>query len=134
MTRKIQRVIWIGLSVTAAIFTASSLAAQTAGEQWEYQGTMEMMGMKMPIPPSKQCQRPDAAKTPPVQNNCKLSDVQVRGNTTSYKIQCGPPQPMEGSGQTVSTGDRLDATYKMKMAEGEMTYVMTGKKTGSCTP
>lgn len=134
MTRKHHRAIWTGCSLTVAVFAASPLAAQTVGEQWEYQGTMEMMGMKMPIPPSKVCQKPDAARTPPVQNNCTISDVQTNGNVTTYKVLCGPPQPMEGSGTTTGTGDRRDVTQKMKMAEGEITYVMTGKKTGSCTP
>ena len=120
--------------ITATVMTAGPLAAQSTGEQWEYTGTMEMMGMKMPMPPTKLCQKPDAAQTPPVQNNCKVSDVQVQGNTTSFKILCGPPEPMEGSGKTTRTADRLDTSYRLKSADGEMVYNMSGKKTGSCQP
>ncbi len=134
MTRIAHGVSWTALALTAAVLTAGPLAAQTTGEQWEYTGTMEMMGMKMPMPPTKMCQKPDAAQTPPMQSNCKVSDVQVQGNTTSFKILCGPPEPMEGSGKTTRTADRLETTYRMKSADGEMVYNMSGKKTGACQP
>lgn len=134
MTRITHSLSWAALALTALVLTAGPLAAQTTGEQWEYTGTMEMMGMKMPIPPAKLCQKPDEAKMPPVQSNCKVSDVQVRGNTTSFKMLCGPPEPMEGSGTTTRTADRIETTYRMKSADGEMVYNMSGKKTGACQP
>jgi hypothetical protein len=134
MTRTALSVGCIALAVAAQVSNASPLAAQAAGEQWEYTGTMEMMGMKMPMPPTKMCQKPDEAKTPPVQSNCTVSDVKVQGNTTSFKMMCGPPERMEGSGTTTRTADRLETTYRMKSADGEMTYNMSGKKTGACTP
>ena len=134
MTRKTHSARLIVLGMTAALMTAGPLAAQSAGEMWEYTGTMEMMGMKMPLPPTKMCQKPDAAKTPPVQNNCKVSDVQVKGNTTSYKILCGPPEPMEGTGSSTTTADKIDFTYRLKSPDGEMVTNMSGKKTGTCAP
>ena len=121
------------LVLSMGMITAA-LAAQPAGEEWEYQGNMEMMGMKMPLPPVKRCEKPDADMTPPVENNCTVSDVQTQGNTTSFKIKCGPPEPMEGSGTTTRTNDNLDASYTLKTAEAEMVYTMTGKKLGACTP
>ena len=121
------------LVLSMGMITAA-LAAQHAGEEWEYQGNMEMMGMKMPLPPVKRCEKPDAGKTPPVENNCTVSDVQTQGNTTSFKIKCGPPEPMEGSGTTTRTNDTLDASYTLKTADAEMVYTMTGKKLGPCTP
>ena len=135
MSRRTHSIFSTGLAVmTVALLTAGPLAAQGTGEQWEYTGTMEMMGMKMPMPPTKLCQKPNAAQTPPVQSNCTVSDVQVQGNTTSFKILCGPPEPMEGSGKATRTADRLDTTYRMKNADGEMLYTMSGKRTGSCQP
>lgn len=121
------------LALTASLATAP-LTAAPAGEEWEYQGSMGMMGMKMPLPPVKRCEKPDADKTPPVDSNCKVSDVQTQGNTTRFKIKCGPPEPMEGSGTTTRTNDTLDASYTLKTAEAEMVYTMTGKKLGPCTP
>jgi hypothetical protein len=40
---------------------------------------------------------------------------------------------MEGSGTAVRTEDTLEMNYSMKSAEGEMKFVMAGKKSGSCT-
>lgn len=120
--------------ILAATFATAPFAAQPAGEEWEYQGNMDMMGMKMPLPPTRRCEKPDADKAPPVESNCKVSDVQTQGNTTRFKIQCGPPEPMEGSGTTTRTNDTLDASYTLKTADAEMVYTMTGKKLGPCTP
>ncbi|MBI5462974.1 MAG: DUF3617 family protein [Gammaproteobacteria bacterium] len=113
---------------------STPLAAQPAGEEWEYTGSMDMMGMKMALPPVKRCEKPGQDKTPPVDGNCKVSDVQTQGNTTSFNIKCGPPEPMEGSGTTTRTNNQLDASYTLKTADAEMTYTMTGKKLGPCTP
>ena len=120
--------------ILAATFATVPLAAQPAGEEWEYQGNIDMMGMKMPLPPTKRCEKPDADKTPPVESNCKVSDVQTQGNTTRFKIKCGPPEPMEGSGMTTRTNDTLDANYTLKTADAEMVYSLSGKKLGACTP
>jgi hypothetical protein len=127
-----------GIACTALILTATfataPLAAQPTGEEWEYQGNMDMMGMKMPLPPTKRCEKPEADKTPPVESNCTVSDIKTSGNTTRYKIKCGPPEPMEGNGTTTRTDDRVDMSYKLKTAGGEMVYTMSGKKLGPCTP
>jgi hypothetical protein len=110
------------------------LVAQTAGAEWEYQGNMDMMGMKMPIPPTKRCQNPaEENNTPPVDSNCEVKDVMTEGNTTSFKIVCGEPDPMEGSGTTTHTDDKVDVTYTMSAEGAVMAFTMTGKKLGACT-
>lgn len=119
------------------MLTGMPLAAQQPGEQWEYQGNMEMMGMKMPVPPTKVCQQADRKEiTPPVDksSNCKFEDVHIQGNTTSFKMICGDPTPMEGSGTATRDGDKLDMNYIMKSEQGEMKFAMTGTKLGECTP
>ncbi len=128
---------FIGITVVllaSAGMNANSLAADPADEQWEYQGSMEMMGMKMPIPPTTRCEKPTQERTPPVDANCTFSEVEVKGDTTSFKVRCGPPEPMEGSGTTTRTADRLDAKYTLQSEEGKMTFVMSGKKLGPCKP
>ncbi len=131
MNYKHYRIARTALFLTAALANAP-LVAQTMGEEWEYQGNMEMMGMKMPIPPNKRCEKPEQDKTPPVDSNCKVSDVQTEGNTTSFNMECGPPDPMQGSGTTTRTDDQLDSRYTLKSEEGEMSFTMTGKKLGDC--
>lgn len=118
----------------ATTFATAPLAAQPTGEEWAYQGNMDMMGMKMPLPPTQRCEQPEADKTPPLESNCTVSDVKTAGNTTSFKIQCGPPEPMEGSGTTTRTSDTLSASYTLKTADAEMVYTLTGKKLGPCMP
>jgi hypothetical protein len=121
------------LLLSAGTITAT-FAAEPAGEEWEYQGRMEMMGMKMPMPVTKRCEKPGQDQTPPVQDNCTVSDIHTQGNTTSFKIHCGAPEPMDGSGTTTRSSDRLEASYTMKTDEAEMVYSMTGKKLGACAP
>jgi len=114
------------------IVTSISLVAQTAGEQWEYHGTMQMMGMTMPIPVTKVCQEPQQDMTPPVEGNCEVTDIQNQGNTTSFTMRCGPPEPMEGSGTTTRTDNHVEMNYILKSEMGEMAFTMTGNKLGDC--
>lgn len=119
-----------------SISAITSTVAQQAGEQWQYQGNMEMMGMKMPVPASTVCQPADQKDmTPPVEkdSNCKVDDVSTQGNTTTFKMSCGDPNPMEGTGSATRTDDTLEMNYALKSAEGEMKFMMTGKKLGDCT-
>jgi hypothetical protein len=118
--------------VLTATLASAPLFAQPAGEQWEYQGTMNMMGMKMPIPLTQRCENPELDRTPPVDSNCTISDVTTEGNLTSFTMHCGDPNPMEGSGTTLRTGDQLESNYTVKTAEGEVSFSMTGKKLGAC--
>lgn len=122
-------------SALIAALISLPLTAQQPGEQWEYQGNIEMMGMKMPVPATQVCQQAEKMDmTPPVDtnSNCSVADVKTSGNTTSFRMVCGDPTPMEGSGTTTRTGDQLDMNYTMKSEQGEMKFVMTGKKLGAC--
>jgi len=115
------------------LLAGSPLVAQQAGEEWEYQGNMDMMGMKMPIPATKRCQNPaEENNTPPVESNCEVKDVVTEGNTTSFNMVCGEPDPMQGSGTTTRTDATVDMKYSMTTEEAVMTFTMTGKKLGAC--
>jgi hypothetical protein len=121
------------LALTATMLSAP-LVAQQAGEEWEYQGNVDMMGMKMPVPATRRCQNPeDENNTPPVDSNCEVNDVVSEGNTTSFKMVCGDPNPMEGSGTTTRTDDTIDVNYSMTAEGMVMAFTMTGKKLGACT-
>ena len=128
----------IHLLRAALLLGASVIAApghaQTAGEAWEYTGSMEMEGMKMPIPPSRACALPGESATPPVDPRCKVTDLRTSGNKTTFQIVCGPPEPMQGSGESTRTGDRIDARYRLKSTSGEVAMTLNGRKVGTCTP
>lgn len=108
--------------------------AQTAGESWEYTGAMEMAGMKMPIPPTRACSLPGETGAPPMDQRCKVTNLKASGNKTTFQVVCGPPEPMQGSGESTRTGDRIDSRYQLKSSHGEMVMTLSGRKVGTCTP
>ena len=128
---RIHRFAVSAMLMQAAVATA--LHAQSTGEEWEYQGTMDMMGMQMPIPVNRRCEEPEREKTPPVEGNCEVTETGTRGDTTSFTVSCGPPTPMEGSGTTTETEDRRESNFTIKSADGEMSFAITGRKIGPCT-
>lgn len=113
---------------------AGTVSAQSKGESWEYAMTVNMDGMKMPMPPSTVCVRPEDGHTPPVEKHCTLKDRKVSGATTTFHIVCGPPEPGEMKGQFTRKGDRVEGRYTMKSADGEMAVTSDGRKTGACDP
>ena len=122
-------------ALMAAMLGVSAHAhAQAVGESWEYTGTMEMGGMKMPMPPTRACTGMGEASAPPVDPRCAVSDVKTSANRTSFRIVCGPPNPMEGSGESARTGDRIESRYRLKSSDGEMVMTLSGRKVGACTP
>jgi hypothetical protein len=123
----------------AALASALGMAAETAnaqpkGESWDYAMTVEMEGMKMPLPATQTCVRPDDGNTPPVEKHCKLKDRKTSGGTTTFHIVCGPPEPGEMKGQFTRKGDRVEGRYTMKNADGEMVVTANGRKLGACDP
>lgn len=124
----------VAIMALAALVGAPCAVAQPTGEEWDYALTMEMEGMKMPLPSSKVCVRPDEGNTPPMDKNCKLKDRKVSGNTTTFHIVCGPPEPGELKGQFTRKGDRVEGRYTMTQGSDTMTVVAVGRKLGACDP
>ncbi len=109
-------------------------AASVKGEQWDYAMTMEMAGMKMPLPAAQVCVRPEDGNTPPVEAHCKIKDRKVSGAKTTFHIVCGPPEPGELKGEFTRKGDRVEGRYTMTQDGESMTVVARGKKLGTCDP
>ena len=116
--------LWLALTSTA------SLAAP--GEEWEYQGTLDMMGMKMPIQPTKRCQGKDDPMTPPMESHCQFTDVKRSGHTTRFAFRCSKPDEGSGSGTITVTGTTLQSDYTIKTPDGEGTVKLNGRKLGAC--
>lgn len=109
-------------------------ALAASGENWDYAMSIEMAGMKMPLPPAKVCARPEEGNTPPVDRNCEIKERKVSGSTTTFRIVCGPPEPGELKGQFTRTGDRVEGRYTMTQDGESMTVVALGRKLGACDP
>lgn len=108
---------------------------------WEMTTKMEMQGMpggggefkfkqcidkKNLVPQNKQN---------PQQNQCKMSDQKVSGNTVSWKMQC--QQGMAMQGEITYSGDSMHGVLNMQMnAPGmgnmQMKQVLSGKRIGAC--
>ena len=117
----------------ALALSFSPLLAQAAdGEQWEYTQKMEMMGMKMPMPPMKVCEKANREFLAPVQKNCKVDVTGKHGDKVNWKMKCGEPDPMDGEGWSILKGDQMSAEMDIRTKNGDMHVVTTGKKLGSC--
>ena len=51
-----------------------------------------------------------------------------------WKVSCGPPQEMTGTGEMTFANDSYTGTMKMTSTQGELTMKMSGKRLGDCTP
>lgn len=123
-----------GLALLVGAAVAASAAAQPKGEEWEYTMTMEMQGIKMPLPPSKVCLRPDEGHTPEVEKHCQLKERKTSGATTTFHIVCGPPEPGELKGSFTQKGNRVEGRYTMKQGGEMMTVLADGRRLGACDP
>ncbi len=115
----------------AALTGASDLHAASVKQSWAYSGTLEADGMKMPLPSTTVCVAVDET-TPPLDKRCKASDVKTVGDKTSFRIVCGKPDPMQGSGESTRSGDTIQSIYRLKSADGEVVTRLTGRRVGSC--
>ena len=122
----------LALSLSCTLATLPAKAEE--GEQWEYTMSAEMEGMKLPLPPTTVCVRPDDGLTPPVEPHCQLKDHKVSGNSTAFTIVCGPPEPGEMRGEFTRTGDRVEGRYTRESADGTMTVTTGGRLLGACDP
>jgi hypothetical protein len=117
-----------------ALSNAGLAQAQPRGEEWEYALSLDMEGMKMPLPPSRVCVRPDEGHTPQVDKHCTLKDRKVSGSTTTFHIVCGPPEPGEIKGEFTRKGDRVEGRYTLKQGGDTMTVIANGRRLGACDP
>ncbi len=110
---------------------------------WEITTKTEMKGMPGNIPPTKMKQCLTKKDSIPQQgntknNNCKMIDNRVYGNTVSWTMLCTEKDgTMESKGQMKYKGDTFDGTtvttIKDKAGQTQqITSRMTGKRLGPC--
>lgn len=117
-----------------ALSVGSAVVAGNKGEQWDYTLAIEIEGKQMPLPPSKVCVRPEDGDTPPVEKHCQVSERTVSGNTTTFRIVCGSPEPGELKGQFTRKGDHVEGRYAMTQDGEVLTVVASGHRLGTCDP
>lgn len=131
------------LMVCAAAVVISAQTPMRAG-QWQITMQMQMPNSPVQMPEMKfsQCitdeqikEAPTAAlpSAPGGNENCKVSDYTVSGNTVTWKMACTGEQQMTGTGEMTFEGDSYAGTMNMSMPQGEMSMKMAGKRLGDCT-
>ena len=131
----------LSLATFAALFTAAAFAAP--GTYWEVNTKTEMPGMPMVMPPTTQkvCIGTGSENQPrTAQNdkNCKMTDLKVSGNKTTWKMTCNHNgDVMNGEGQQTTSADSFQGTMRMIGKSGghdiNMTSTYNGKRVGgSC--
>lgn len=125
-----------------ALSLMSSASALAAGsdELWEVTNKMEMPGMPiaMPAQTSKICMQkghendPNNAVPKDKNQDCKMSDVKVSGNTSSWQMKCEGKHPMTGSGEMTRGDGSYSGKTQMHSKDGDMTMVYEGKRVGTC--
>ena len=128
-----------GMSILALLSSASVMAAGS-DELWEVSSKLEMPGMPMAMPAqtSNVCLKKGNEKDPNNaipknrEQDCRMSDVKVAGNKSTWKMKCEGRNPMTGDGEMT----RGDGTYSGKTVlhakHGNMTMVYKGKRIGTC--
>lgn len=132
--KKTTRIVRGLMCAVMALAATGHVAAQQKGEEWEWAMTVDMDGMKLPMPPTKSCVRPDEGYTPPVEKHCQMKDRKVSGSTTAFLIVCSPPTPGEMKGQFTRKGDRVEGRYTHTQGGDSMIVITNGRKLGACDP
>lgn len=131
--------VFLGMMWLAVMGSATVLAAGN-DELWEVSTKMDMVGMpfSMPGQTSKVCMQKGHEKDPnnavpkDKNQNCKMSDVKVSGNKSSWKIACTGKDPMTGSGEMTYGEGKYSGKMQMHSKDGDMNMAYEGKRIGSC--
>lgn len=126
--------------LTASLINPASVLAAGNDELWEVSTKMDMPGMPMAMPAQtvKVCMKKGNEKDPNIAlpknegQDCKMSDVKVSGNKTSWTTKCTGDNPMTGSGEITAGNGSYAGKMNMHSGDGDMTMAYEGKRIGTC--
>jgi len=112
---------------------------------WEITTKMEMQGMPMPMqmPARKHTQcltkmnmmKTMVPKEQDKEEECKITDTKISGNTVTWVMKCSGEDAMEVTGKTTYHGDTFEGTITMiskDPEEGKMITHISGRRIGEC--
>ena len=124
------------IAVSLCVGTAWAGPQMNPGN-WEITTNTEMTGMPPQSITHTQCITTDDLV--PVSNDanqeCRVTDVQMNGNTVTWKITCGGDQNgMDGTGQVVYAGDSMQGamTFTIRPYGSQMKNTISGRRIGNC--
>lgn len=129
------------LAILGAQVVALADEAPT-GEMWQVSMTMEMAGMNMPartmqvcVPKGKAQEALSKPQGPGAGDNCSIQDATHDATHYSAKFMCTGKQPMQGTVDTIFSGDHATSTMTMQISGQTMTMKNESQKLGTpCTP
>ena len=140
-----QRGLIISTLVLAFLWGSLAFAGVNMREGlWEITTKMKMEGMPMPMPARKhkQCLTEEnmvKAMVPKEdeQQECKVTDQKVTGDTVTWTVKCTGKEAMEMRGKTTYHGDTFEGTMTMvsadpKREQMKMTVDISGRRIGDC--
>ena len=112
---------------------------------WEITTKMEMQGMPMKMPARKHTQcltkknmlKTMVPKEQAQEEECKITDTKISGNTVTWVMKCVGEDAMEVTGKTTYHGDTFEGTITMisnDPEEGRMKMInhISGRRIGEC--
>ncbi len=112
---------------------------------WEITTKMEMQGMPMKMPARKHTQcltkknmlKTMVPKEQDQEEECKITDTKISGNTVTWTMKCRGEDAMEVTGKTTYHGDTFEGTITMisnDPEEGKMKMInhISGRRIGEC--
>ena len=110
--------------------------------EWEITTKIEMEGMPSNMPQQEfvhtQCLTrddyvPQGPKAGASSGSCEIRDVQSRGDSVTWTMQCNTGQgEMNGKGRITYSGDRFEGSIEAVMSGMKMTQQMEGRRIGDC--
>ena len=138
----------VALAVAIGIFLGgtSALAGVNLHEGlWEITTKMEIEGMPMKMPPRKHTQcltnknmlKTMVPKEQAQEEECKITDQKISGNTVTWAMKCSGKDAMDVTGKTTYHGDTFEGTITMisnDPDEGKTKIInhVSGKRVGEC--
>ena len=138
----------VALAVAIGIFLGgtSAFAGVNLHEGlWEITTKMEIEGMPMKMPPRKHTQcltnknmlKTMVPKEQAQEEECKITDQKISGNTVTWAMKCSGKDAMDVTGKTTYHGDTFEGTITMisnDPDEGKMKMInhISGKRVGEC--
>lgn len=118
-----------------ALTSPASAWATDSGELWKVATKTDMTGMPMPEVTQTVCLPKGESYKPmnvPHQKHCKLSDVKVSGERTTWHIHCTGSEAMDGNGEMSRSADTMKGTVNLSSKNIQMSQVFSGKLIGTC--
>jgi hypothetical protein len=138
----------VALAVAIGIFLwgTSAFAGVNLHEGlWEITTKMEIEGMPMKMPARKHTQcltnknmlKTMVPKEQAQEEECKITDQKISGNTVTWTMKCSGKDAMDVTGKTTYHGDTFEGTITMisnDPDEGKMKMInhISGKRVGEC--